>query len=62
MKFAIFREIVQEGKKQRRFLVEWNKDDIIKALAKELEIREYNVRMAFVKIIEDFKKESIRIP
>ena len=60
MKFAIFREI-ENGK--RKFLLECSQEQIEDALVKELpEVREYNVRKAFNNIVENFKKESIRIP
>ena len=59
MKFAIFREI-QKGK--RKFLIEWDQKQIEDALVNEMGEREYNVRAAFQRVIERFKKESIRIP
>ena len=60
MKFAIFREI-ENGK--RKFLLECSQELFEDALVKELpEVREYNVRKAFNNIVENFKKESIRIP
>ena len=55
MKFAIFREI---EKKKRKFLVEWDADKI----ATELEAELKGAAAAFNKVIEKFKKESIRIP
>jgi hypothetical protein len=60
MKFAIFREI-KKGK--RKFLMEWNQKEIEDALLDELlEVSEYNLRAAFGRVIERFKKESLRIP
>ena len=60
MKFAIFREF-ESGK--RKFLVEWNKDQIINALCCELSGEsDDRIRAAFDKIIENFKRESAKIP
>lgn len=55
MKFAIFREI-EKGK--RKFLIEWNQDKIAVELEKELK----GSATAFNKVVERFKKESIKIP
>ena len=55
MKFAIFRE-VEKG--SRKFLVEWDQDKITAELERELP----GAAEAFNKVVELFKKESIRIP
>ena len=66
MKFAIFREIKGGG---RKFLLEWDKEQIEDALVEELKplgelsgIGEYVIRRAFRNVIDKFKKESIKIP
>ena len=60
MKFAIFREI-ENGK--RKFLLEWNQEEIEAALIQELpEVGAYNIHKAFNNVVDKFKKESIRIP
>lgn len=66
MKFAIFREIEGGG---RKFLLEWDQEQIEDALVEELKplgelsgIGEYVIRRAFKNVIEKFKKESIKIP
>ena len=60
MKFAIFREI-KKGK--RKFLLEMDQDEIIGELIKQLpQVREYNIRSAFNKVVENFKKKTITIP
>ena len=60
MKFAIFREIKGGG---RKFLLEWDQEQIEDALIEELnEVGEYVIRRAFKNVIEKFKKESIKIP
>jgi hypothetical protein len=58
MKFAIFREIEESGKKRRKFLIEWDKTQIADALEKELP----GGRDALDRVIEQFKKKSVRIP
>ena len=59
MKFAIFREI--EG--TRKFLVEWDQEQIEDALVEEFDVVDkYAIRRAFRNVIEKFKKESIKIP
>ena len=58
MKFAIFRETIQDGKKKRKVLVEWDREKIANELEKELP----GASGAFNTIIENFKKESIKIP
>ena len=55
MKFVIFRE-VEKGK--RKFFVEWNQDKITVELEKQLP----GAAEAFNKVVELFKKESIKIP
>ena len=58
MKFAIFREIEIRGTPSRKFLIEWNKNEIVKAFLDEgLDIKDVLDR-----VIEKFKKESIKIP
>ena len=59
MRFAIFREFVQEGKQKRKVYIEWPKEKIADELSKELGL---DVSKALNNIIEKFKKESIRIP
>ena len=59
MKFAIFREFIQEGKQKRKVYIEWPKEKIEKELSKELGL---DVSKALNNIIEKFKKNSIRIP
>jgi hypothetical protein len=60
MKFAIYREI--EGG-TRKFLLEWNQEQIEDALVEELSgVGEYVIRRAFRNVIEKFKKESVKIP
>ena len=66
MKFAIFREIKGGG---RKFLLEWDQEQIEDALVEELRplgelsgIGEYVIRRAFKNVIAKFKKESIKIP
>jgi hypothetical protein len=67
MKFAIFREIIKDGKKKRKVYVEWDKDRIIEELQRELDVH-WDFRVAekipelFNNVIEKFKKESIKIP
>jgi len=58
MKFVIFREIIVKDEKKRRFLLEWPADKIAAELEKELS----GAGAAFNKVVEKFKKESIRIP
>ena len=55
MKFAIFREI-KKGK--RKFLAEWGQKQIEKELDRELP----GSGKALNKIVEQFKKQSLRIP
>ena len=59
MKFAIFREFIQEGKQKRKVYIEWPKEKIEKELSKELGL---DVSKALNNIIEKFKKNSITIP
>jgi hypothetical protein len=66
MRFAIFREM---SGGTRKFLLEWNQEQIEDALIEELKpvgelsgIGEYVLRRAFKNVIEKFKKESIKIP
>jgi hypothetical protein len=59
MKFAIYIEI-QKGK--RKFLVEWDQEKIEDALIVELDDRGFNVRKAFRNVVNQFKRESLRIP
>ena len=62
MKFAIFREIEKNEKKQRVVYAEWDKDRIINELFIELNWPNIDLTQAFNNIIEKFKKESIKIP
>jgi len=59
MRFAIFREFIQEGKQKRKVYIEWPKEKIEQELSRELGL---DVSKALNNIIEKFKKESIRIP
>ena len=59
MKFAIFREFIQECKQKRKVYIEWPKEKIEQELSKELGL---DVSKALNNIIEKFKKETIRIP
>ena len=59
MKFAIFREVVTNGRKKRKVYVEWDKHQIVEELSRELG---QDISKALNNIIEKFKKESIRIP
>ena len=59
MRFAIFREFIQDGKKKRKVYIEWPKEKIEQELSRELGL---DVSKALNNIIEKFKKESIRIP
>jgi len=59
MRFAIFREFVQEGKQKRKVYIEWPKEKIADELSKELGL---DVSKALNNIIEKFKKLSITIP
>jgi len=58
MKFAIFRDIEIRGSKQRKFLVEWDKDDVIAAFKS----KGADIEDVLNEVIEEFKKESIKIP
>ena len=57
-KFAIFREVEKDGKKQRKVYVEWGQTEIIMEIEKELE----GAGQALVNVIEKCKKLSITIP
>ena len=59
MKFAIFREFIQEGKQKRKVYIEWPKEKIEQELSRELGL---DVSKALNNIIEKFKKLSITIP
>ena len=59
MKFAIFREFIQEGKQKRKVYIEWPKEKIEQELSRELGL---DVSKALNNIIEKFKKNSITIP
>ena len=59
MKFAIFREFVQDGKQKRKVYIEWPQEQIAKELSEELGL---DVSKALNNIIEKFKKLSITIP
>ena len=59
MKFAIFREFVQDGKQKRKVYIEWPKEKIEQELSRELGL---DVSKALNNIIEKFKKLSITIP
>ena len=69
MKFAIFREL-EKGK--RKFLVEWDQEQIIDAVIKQIckvvpkdvvmDPSPGLIRGAFQDVIHEFKKESLRIP
>ena len=59
MKFAIFREFIQEGKQKLKVYIEWPKEKIEKELSRELGL---DVSKALNNIIEKFKKNSITIP
>ena len=58
MKFAIFRDTQVRGKKQRKFLVEWKQQEIVAAFKD----KGVDIKDVLNEIIEDFKKESIKIP
>jgi hypothetical protein len=68
MKFAIFREAVLfDGKKKRKFLVEWNEKQIFDALYNKVlqnvgQNGAEGFKYAWEQTLEDFKKESIKIP
>lgn len=63
MKFAIFREYKEDGKNKRVILEEWDQEKIIEALSKEFfEIKPWVFRSCFLKVIEEFKRESSKIP
>ena len=59
MRFAIFREFIQDGKQKCKVYIEWPKEKIEQELSRELGL---DVSKALNNIIEKFKKESIRIP
>ena len=61
MKFAIFNEI-EKGK--RKFLIEMDQEQVEDALVAQMDNTGTigNIRKAFRNVIEEFKKESIRIP
>ena len=61
MKFAIYREVVSGGKKNRKILIEWGEDIIIEKLKFHL-AEERTLERAWEKTKREFKKESIRIP
>jgi len=67
MKFAIFNEIEEGGKKKRRILVEWPLQRIIIRLHEiaypigGVEFSE-NVVKVFNMTVEEFKKESVKLP
>ena len=69
MKFAIFREIqAKSGHIKKKVYIEWDQEQIEDALIERfIEYAKTNppeeaVYFAFKRIIEDCKKESIRIP
>ena len=59
MRFAIFREFIQDGKQKRKVYIEWSQEKIEQELSKELGL---DVSKALNNIIEKFKKLSITIP
>jgi hypothetical protein len=61
MKFAIFREVVSDDKKNRKILIEWGEAIILEKLKEHLK-KEKTIEKAWEKTKEEFKKESIRIP
>jgi len=67
MKFAIFREVIKEGKIRRKFLIEMDENNIRRELIRRVKENvgangAAAVEYAFNELIEDFKKESIKIP
>ena len=73
MKFAIFREFVKEGRSRRNFLAEWDQDKIASVLSEKFkevhgvkcgnfEYIESDIEKAIDLTIQDFKRESLKIP